>query len=213
MKFIKWRLFVKIFSVLCGPIRANMYIAYHEDSGHAIIIDPIDVDICKELLEGTSLSVCGIFLTHGHFDHAYDLQKIKAFTKAPAFIHELDAELLHFPERNASFMIGGVDLGECDKLICDESTINVGDFKVEVLHTPGHTKGSVCYLIEDHLFSGDTVFADGFGRYDLYGGDIDQLRDSLSRIQSIQERYTIHPGHGPSSDLFSVQSRLKRYRL
>lgn len=199
---------MKVITVPCGPFMANMYFVIDEASNQALIIDPVDVSACEEILKGTSLSVCGIFLTHGHFDHANHLQEIVQLTGAASYVHHADLKLLDDPALNASFLHVPKKLGMCDRLL-DESRIEIGSFSIQVMHTLGHTQGSVCYLIENGMFSGDTVFADGIGRCDLPGGNYQKMRKSLRRIFSIAEDYRVYPGHGESTSLFTLQPRLK----
>ncbi|MBQ7364172.1 MAG: MBL fold metallo-hydrolase, partial [Clostridia bacterium] len=115
---------------------------------------------------------------------------------------ELDRDLLHHPERNASFLIGQpVDLGNCSDILSDGDVLKVGNLVITVHHTPGHTMGSVTFAIENALFTGDTHFKGGIGRCDLYGGDPSQMRQSLLKITAMDPLLRVYPGHGVSTTL------------
>ena len=118
-------------------------------------------------------------------------------------IHELDDEMLTDGHKNAFLDFFGVDkrFSPAERLLRDGDVIELGNEKITVIHTPGHTKGSSCFLAGDTLITGDTVFADGYGRCDLYGGDIMKMRGSLKRLRDLDPNLTIYPGHGAENRL------------
>lgn len=202
---------MKITTVPCGLLSANMYVV-DNGAGQAIVIDPIDVDALTKCIDTASLSICGVFLTHAHFDHCADLEKIKDLTGAPTYMMKEDCGFLKDPYKNASYLIGQPQyLGSCDHLLSDGDTIEISGFTVHVMHTPGHTPGSCCFLVDNALFSGDTVFAGGIGRCDLYGGDPLVMRSSLEKLLIIQKDYHLYPGHGKKSTLFKEKQNLRYY--
>ena len=171
---------------------------------HAIIVDPsVSCDAILGVLEKEGAKLCGIILTHGHFDHIMSLDTLRQKTGAPAMIHELDDEMLTDGHKNAFLDFFGVDkqFSPAERLLRDGDVIELGDEKITVIHTPGHTKGSSCFLTGDALITGDTVFADGYGRCDLYGGDIMKMRGSLKRLRDLEPSLTIYPGHGAENRL------------
>lgn len=141
-----------------------------------------------------------MLLTHGHFDHTGALD---TFRQERIFIHPLDAPML----RDARLSVGAIAgdtaprPGETDT-VAEGDALLLGGLTVEVLHTPGHTPGSVCYRIGDHLFTGDTLFHRGYGRTDFPGGSMRELMHSLRRLHSIPQDLPFHPGHGESATLF-----------
>ena len=185
----------------CGLLQANMYVVY-DDAHNAIVIDPISDTCLRNILDSTSLSLKAIFLTHAHFDHAQDLDAIQQRYDVPSYIHCDDADALNDPVKNVSYLIGkNLLLGKASKFVSEGDCIEMGDINVLVHHTPGHSKGSVCYEIDGMLFSGDTLFAGGIGRCDLYGGDTSEMLKSLKKIAALEKNLKLYPGHGPSSTL------------
>jgi glyoxylase-like metal-dependent hydrolase (beta-lactamase superfamily II) len=126
-----------------------------------------------------------------------------AYPDAPVYLHRDDAELLADGEKNAFALFFGQDRAwrPADHLLTDGEIIRLGDTGIRVLHTPGHTRGSVCYLCGDDLITGDTIFASGYGRYDLYGGDWGALCASLRSLTELLPHLRIYPGHGPNTTL------------
>ena len=118
-------------------------------------------------------------------------------------IHEADAEMLTDAEKSALYHFFGTRSAHipCDKTLSHGECLSLGNKKIDVIHTPGHSRGSVCYRVDDMLFSGDTLFAQGYGRFDLYGGDMGQLATSLGSLRQLDETLTIYPGHGGATSL------------
>jgi glyoxylase-like metal-dependent hydrolase (beta-lactamase superfamily II) len=152
--------------------------------------------------------VClGIILTHGHFDHMLSLDALTdALPDTPVMIHASDAENLLDGEKNAfrTFFAYDRTFHRADKLLKEGDRLPLGEEYLTVVHTPGHTKGSICLLSseKDVLVSGDTLFAQGYGRYDLYGGDPTALFASLRRLSALRsDALTLAPGHGEMSSL------------
>ena len=200
--------------VRCGLYQENAYLLCLEGTRDALLIDPgDDLNALKRALEASGRTLRAILLTHGHFDHMLAAQPLSRITGAAVYVHPLDQELLCDGDKNA------YDPG-CASLPCpvdfeaeelgDE--IEVCDLRFRVLHTPGHTRGSVCYYDEENgiLFSGDTLFCAGFGRMDLYGGSPAQMRTSLHSLFELPEDTQVHCGHGPMT---SIQAEKRRYSL
>ena len=173
---------MKVIRVIASSIGNNSYILLTEKPA---VIDPSEnvdavLNHLKEHIKPEDLEY--ILLTHGHFDHVFGAPKLKEETHAKIMIHELDAKFLSFKP---------------DKTLKNNDVIDLGDCKLKVIHTPGHTPGSIC-LYEPKtksLFSGDTVFAHGsFGRTDLAGGNTEQLIESLKRLSKLDVK-VLYPGH------------------
>lgn len=191
-----------VISKSCGLLQANMYVVF-DDCRNAIVIDPISLPCLQEIVSEHSLSIRAIFMTHAHFDHTSDLEKIKKAYSVPSYIHVLEQDALNDPEKNVSFLIGKPQsLGCASHTLIHGDCITVSNLSISVHHTPGHSRGSCCYEINDALFTGDTLFASGIGRCDLYGGDFSLLLESLRYLSNLDKNFKVYPGHGPSSTLF-----------
>ena len=183
-----------------GIFSANCYLIYDEKSKTGCLIDPGVYDAkISDFILSKDISLKYIILTHGHYDHILGANTFKEKTKAQIAAHELEAEYLEDPKK--SFTKGETILA--DILFKENDVLTFGDISLRVLHTPGHTKGSCCIICDDEkvIFSGDTLFQAGIGRYDLYGGNYSDLKKSLQKIKSIGGNYKIYPGHGDYTTL------------
>lgn len=194
---------MKIRSISPDSFASNCYLVI--EGGQAMVVDPsVSLRAIQSALDAEGATLCGILLTHGHFDHILTLDELRdAYPDAPVYLHAADAELLADGEKNAFALFMGQDRTwrPADHLLTDGEIILLGDARIRVRHTPGHTRGSVCYLCGDDLITGDTLFAQGFGRYDLYGGDYASLCRSLRSLTELSPTLRIHPGHGMSATL------------
>ena len=186
-----------------GSWGANCYLL--SSAGHAILVDPsADARTLTEQLQKNGLALDAILLTHGHFDHIVSVDKLRDATGAPVCIHEQDAQMLTDAEKNAFFTFFGMHrtYRPADRLLYSGEKILLGDEQIQVIHTPGHSMGSVCYLCNDtFLLTGDTLFEEGIGRCDLFGGSVAELRQSLLRLRGLDQSLPIHPGHGEDAIL------------
>ncbi len=189
---------------IAGQLENNMYLVVDEATQDAVLIDassniPEIVRTIKEL----GANVKYILITHGHFDHIMGLNGLKAALNAEAVIHKDDlvisdnvnefTRLFGLPDSNAPVY---------EKFVKDGDIINIGNIEIKVIHTPGHTEGGVCYLIEDNLFSGDTLFKESIGRTDLFGGSFEKLSDSIkNKLFKLDEDIKVFPGHGPMTTI------------
>ena len=183
---------LKLHTLALGNYQTNCYIVHEEDAKTCIIIDPgfQAEDILREL-QGLELTLEAILLTHGHFDHVGAVKTLAAETDCRVYLHR---DELTLPENFTAGPLFYTDLYE-------NSTLSLAGLSFRVLHTPGHTPGSVCLTCEKHLFSGDTLFAGSCGRTDLPGGDWTSIRKSLLRLRELEGEFAVHPGHGESTTL------------
>ena len=193
---------MKILNICEGSWAANCYLLV--SNGHALVIDPTASAkaICEALEKENATLEC-IILTHGHFDHVVSLDTLRDKLGIPAYIHKEDDIMLTDGKKNGFYELFGKVRAYCkaDKLLEDGDVIMLGDERLTVFHTPGHTHGSVCYLAEGTAFTGDTLFADTYGRCDLWNGDESKMRSSLKKLGMLDRAITIYPGHGKSQKL------------
>ena len=153
-----------------------------------------------EQVRKLGLTVDAILLTHGHFDHVGAVKAIVQATGCALWMHERDYTQVKNPENDFFYPIHDCDFAEVQ--FCEEGElISAGGLTFRVLETPGHTWGSVCYLCQDALFTGDTLFCRGCGRTDLPGGDWATIHQSLDRLAAMEGDFTVCPGHGQTSTL------------
>ena len=182
-----------------GLYQTNTYILSNDTE--AVVIDPgYEPDTILDALEGKNLKA--ILLTHGHFDHVGAVKELVAETGCKVYIHAADLSLP--PMITAGQLYYTHTYAEGDTVCPIEGA------ELHVLHTPGHTPGSVCLLLGEQMFSGDTLFEGSCGRMDLPGGDQLQMHQSLNRLVSLQADYHVHPGHGGSTTL-AAEKRYNPY--
>ena len=188
-----------------GPIEANTYVLFDEKSKEALIIEASgDANAIKQELDALGANLKYILLTHGHFDHVFGVNDVKKlYPDAKVFIHKEDEVLTqNITLQCAHFGIDGVEKPEIDEYIDEDTKLSIGDIEIKVIHTPGHSKGSVCYLLGDNLFSGDTLFFEEIGRCDLFGGSFSEIEKSIrNKLFTLDRNITVHPGHGQDSTI------------
>lgn len=186
-----------------GPLGTNCYLVWDEASHEALLIDPAGrPERIAEILDGFTGTVKYIVLTHGHADHVGGLKAAKEYTQAPILIHGADARMLaEYDDMIARYVGITEPPPEPDQLLVGGEQLQIGASLFEVLHTPGHTEGCIALFGEGLLFSGDTLFAGSFGRYDLPGGNWDKLQASLKQLLALPGATVVHPGHGEATTI------------
>ena len=186
-----------------GSWGSNCYILTCD--GHAAVIDPsTDARTILNAVKSEGATLDFILLTHGHFDHIVSVDSLRDLTGAPLMIHKFDAEMLADARKNAFYTFFRMDrtYRAPEKALVDGDELQLGSETIRVIHTPGHSQGSVCYLCNGELLiTGDTLFSNNYGRYDLWGGDAQTLFASLSDLRRLPQSLPIYPGHGESERL------------
>jgi glyoxylase-like metal-dependent hydrolase (beta-lactamase superfamily II) len=185
-----------------GLLEVNCYILGDEETKEAVVIDPGgDEDEILEVLKYHGLSLKTIIDTHGHFDHVDANQPLKDATGAQIAIHEADAAMLARPSAEAMFFTGNrLRLSAADILLKEGDVLSFGNYRLKVLHTPGHTPGGISLVMEGAplVYVGDLLFQGSIGRTDFPGGSFDDLITAVrTKIFPLGDNYTVYPGHGP----------------
>ena len=190
---------------IAGPIEANNYLLWDEQTQEAVLIDcsEYNEDILADV-KNLKLNVKYILLTHGHFDHVLGVNKMKQALNAEVGLHKNDEVLTNNINEFGNIFIGlpEQEIPQIDFNVNDGDILNFGNEKIEVIYTPGHTEGGVCYKIGDKLFCGDTMFRGSYGRTDLFGGNFKKINDSIKNVLfKLDNNIKIYPGHGDFSDM------------
>ncbi|MCX7846568.1 MAG: MBL fold metallo-hydrolase [bacterium] len=211
-----------VLTLTVGPLETNCYLLVDLATSAVLCIDPgADARRIQDTIHTHAWHPCGIALTHGHGDHIGAVAALRATWQVPLFVHELDAPMLPNAERNLSVLLGHhIIAPHPDHPLNDADHIPCGTLRLEVLHTPGHTPGSVCFYLPSSasspplLFSGDTLFREEVGRCDLPGGSWQALQTSItSRLYPLPSHTIVYPGHGPTTTIGHEQRSNPYVRL
>lgn len=196
---------MNILTYSCGDLAANCYII--ETDTDAVIIDPGFLE--KGIVDHINTNpgkIKLIMLTHGHFDHIFAAEKVKNMTGADIVIGQGDELALISDDFNLSSGFGSLygSIGnntKNERLVLDGDTLTVGCMEFKVIATPGHSPGGVCYLVENNLFSGDTLFAGSIGRTDFPHSNVSDMLKSLEKLKAFDNDIKVYPGHGESTTI------------
>jgi glyoxylase-like metal-dependent hydrolase (beta-lactamase superfamily II) len=191
--------------LVVGPLGCNCYIVGDPESSKAVVIDPGgDVDAIAASLAARSLEVTAIVATHAHFDHVLAAERLRELTGAPFFLHDADKPVLSWLQESGRLFLG-LELGpppEVDSSAGEGTVLRAGDTELHVLHTAGHSPGSISLAAEGMVFAGDALFAGSIGRTDLPGGDMATLVGAIKgKLFPLGDEVVVYPGHGPSTTI------------
>lgn len=189
---------MKIKRIPAGVYAANCFILMDEDTKETAVIDPggDSEDLIKAVNE-MDAKVKYILLTHGHTDHTGAAVQLQEEYNVPIYISEKDYRMME----NGEYIYGDV-IGKVDKFLNEGDTFKIGSIEIKCIHTPGHTPGGICFMVEDVVFTGDTLFAGSIGRTDLAGGDFDAIISNIkNKLMILPDNITVFPGHGPQSSI------------
>ena len=184
---------LKLYAMALGAYQTNCYIIHDEASKTCCVIDPgYDADLVLSKLDSLGLTLEAILLTHGHFDHVGAVKELAAETGCAVYLHPEDLTMPPMMTAGPLYYTNTYAEG---------TRLSLAGLDIAVLHTPGHTPGSVCLLVENTIFSGDTLFQGSCGRTDLPGGDWATITKSLHRLAALEGNFWVYPGHGGSTTL------------
>jgi glyoxylase-like metal-dependent hydrolase (beta-lactamase superfamily II) len=183
-----------------GQLATNCYIVH--SNGVAFVVDPgAEAERIKAFCDEQNLTVEGILLTHGHYDHTGAVKELKQLTNAKIHCTE-DCNKIANSVKSMAFGFGAtIQKFDADVLVKDDDHIAIGNMNINVMATPGHTKGGACFIVEHNIFSGDTLFQTSYGRTDFPTGDMKSLENSLRRLFALEGDYNVYPGHGACTTL------------
>lgn len=188
-----------------GPLACNCYIVGDPEQKKAIVIDPGgDADDLSDVISKQGLEITALVATHAHFDHVLAIERLRELTGAPFYLHDEDKPVLQWLQDSGRLFLG-IELPpppNVDSSAPEGERVTAGGTELTVVHTPGHSPGSISLVGEGALFSGDTLFAGSIGRTDLPGGDAQGLLDSVKqKLFKLDEGTPVYPGHGPATTL------------
>ena len=195
---------MKIIRLALGPLGTNCYILYDEISKEAAVFDPADnCEMILQKISEKSLSLKYIIITHAHCDHICALDELTEKTGAKVCIGKDDFDALNDSYQSLCTMFRqNAPKTKAELLINEGDTLNLGEFEITFIHTPGHTKGGICALVENILISGDTLFLESVGRSDFPGGSASVLINSIkTKLFTLPDDTVVYPGHGDSTTI------------
>lgn len=188
-----------------GPLACNCYIVGDSDTKEAIVIDPGgDVDLIVQDIAEAGLKITALIATHAHFDHVLAAEALREKTGAPFYLHQEDKPVLQWLQASGQMFLG-IELPpppDVDTTPSEGDLLVAGGVEFQVIHTPGHSPGSISLLGDGALFAGDTLFAGSVGRTDLPGGDTKTLVNAVrNKLFALDDTLPVYPGHGPATTL------------
>ncbi len=200
---------------ICGPLNNNSYLVWDEKTSDAAVIDPSKAaEQILQFIKKKKLKIAGILNTHYHFDHVFDNAKLKKETNVGVMMHGADVPYYEKDGMAKKFIKEELEKVEINVWLKEGDAIKFGNERLNVIHTPGHSEGSICLYSQDDaiLFTGDTLFAGTYGRVDLPGSDADKMKKSLARLANFPELTKVYPGHAKETVLNQELEWLNKFK-
>ena len=191
---------MKIIKLVCGMLGVNSYVVVNEDTSTAVVFDPANYEKLKQIERDNKIKIEHAVFTHGHFDHITAGAKLKN-DGALTHISSLDAPMLYTDQNLGSRFRIKVEEFYPDHTFNDGDILELSGMQFNVMLTPGHTIGSCCFIIDNVIFSGDTLFYESVGRTDFPGGNFKTLKKSLDKLVALGNNYIVLPGHGKETTI------------
>lgn len=196
---------LRVEQYVVGPVMTNCYFAINEDTREMLLIDPgAEADRLVEIIKEKDAVLVAVLLTHGHFDHASAARVVAETFGVSIYAEEHERETLEDPSINLSGMAGDKEIYAADYYVKDGDVLHLAGFEIQVLHTPGHTKGGCCYYMEKEqaVFSGDALFHMSVGRTDFPGGSASVLLHSIEeKLMPMPGHTKVYPGHNDTTTI------------
>lgn len=201
---------VEVLQLPLGMMRTNAYLVSKKGGSEAFVVDPGDEpEKLDRIIKERGLTLTGILLTHGHFDHIGAVEALRESTGAKVYAMKEEQETLESPDRNLSSSYGAGYGLTSDVFLRDKEELSLAEIKIQVLHTPGHTPGGCCFYLADEgiVFSGDTLFHTSVGRSDFPGGSASALVRSIKeKLMCLPEETKVYPGHMEATDIHTEKT-------
>lgn len=197
---------INIYHNILGQVQTNCYLIVNEEDKQCLIVDPADeYKKIVMMIERTGCVPKGIFLTHGHFDHILAADELRNAYGIKIYASEDEKAILDSPDMNLSSLMGRTPVAlKADVYLRDGEELEAAGIKIRAIHTPGHTKGSMCYYIESAkvLMSGDTLFSESVGRTDFPTGSMSEIVNSIkNKLFELPDETRVYPGHGDATEI------------
>ena len=180
----------------------NCYLVYDESSKEGFLVDCYNATLCRKVAEEEGVEIKAILVTHGHYDHITGVAALKKLTGAKIYMHKSDIEKIADSTKNFGWLARvNVVPFDVDVVLEGGEVLDLCGMKVSVIHTPGHSEGSVCYVADGAIFCGDLLFRDSYGRYDNYDGSFEKLKKSAESLFALDGNYRVLPGHDRETTL------------